>query len=89
MIQKHLSHIIPSSRLKIKMKQKTRKQMISPDLPPVDSLAATRFTIGDFDVSCKGSFSRSIFLSFHFEISFNHQHQLLLLGESIADAVFC
>lgn len=25
--------------------------MISPDLPPADSLAATRFTIGDFDVS--------------------------------------
>lgn len=25
--------------------------MISPDLPPTDSLAATRFTIGDFDVS--------------------------------------
>lgn len=25
--------------------------MISPDLPPAESLAATRFTIGDFDVS--------------------------------------
>lgn len=27
-------------------------QILSPDLPPAESLAATRFTIGDFDVSC-------------------------------------
>lgn len=27
-------------------------QNLSPDMPPQDLLAATRFTIGDFEVSC-------------------------------------
>lgn len=31
---------------------KNDKQVYSPDMEPSDSLAATRFTIGDFDVSC-------------------------------------
>lgn len=31
----------------------TDHQITSPDMPPQNTLAATRFTIGDFDVSWK------------------------------------
>lgn len=53
---------------------------MSPDMPPQNSLAATRFTIGDFEVSCASSSSLK---------TINQKGILLLIctfSENITDA---